>query len=92
MPGRCGYLLRECGRQDAVLTKRLDVKGFIIFDHYDRYGAFVKEVGGYLRAGRITYRETVAEGIENAPAAFMKLLKGGNFGKQLVAISPDPTL
>lgn len=75
----------------SVLVKRLSVRGFIIFDHYDRYGAFVKEVGSYLRDGKIKYRETVADGLENAPQAFMDLLKGGNFGKQLVAISPDPT-
>ena len=76
----------------SILVKRLAVRGFIIFDHYDRYPDFVKEVGSYLRDGRIQYRESVTSGLENAPAAFMDLLKGGNFGKQLVQITDDPTL
>lgn len=75
----------------SILVKRLAVRGFIIFDHYDRYPAFVKEVGGHLRDGRITYRESITEGLENAPEAFMSLLEGGNFGKQLVQVTPDPT-
>jgi len=76
----------------SILVKRLAVRGFIIFDHYDRYPDFVKEVGSYLRDGRIQYRESVTSGLEHAPAAFMDLLKGGNFGKQLVQITDDPTL
>ena len=75
----------------SILVKRLNVRGFIIFDHYDRYPDFVKEVGGYLRDGKISYRESVTQGLENAPQAFMDLLKGGNFGKQLVQITDDPT-
>jgi len=71
----------------TILVNRLSVNGFIVFDHYHRYPAFAKEVGGYLRDGRITYREDVAEGLEAAPEAFMALLKGGNFGKQLVKVS-----
>ncbi len=75
----------------SILVKRLAVRGFIIFDHYDRYPDFVKEVGGYLRDGKIKYRESVTQGLENAPEAFMSLLEGGNFGKQLVQIKDDPT-
>ena len=75
----------------SILVKRLSVRGFIIFDHYDRYPAFVKEVGGHLRSGKIKYRESVTTGLENAPTAFMSLLEGGNFGKQLVQIKDDPT-
>jgi len=75
----------------SILVKRLAVRGFIIFDHYDRHPAFVKEVGGYLRDGQISYRESITTGLENAPEAFMALLKGGNFGKQLVQIREDPT-
>jgi NADPH-dependent curcumin reductase CurA len=74
----------------AILTKRLRVQGFIIFDHVDRLAPFLAEVAPMVRDGRITYRETVAEGLENAPAAFLKLLEGGNFGKQLVRVGPDP--
>lgn len=75
----------------AILVNRLAVRGFIIFDHFDQYPQFLKDVGPLVSDGTIHYRETIAEGLENAPQAFMSLLKGGNFGKQLVAVSPDPT-
>ncbi|NOX73690.1 MAG: NADP-dependent oxidoreductase [Alphaproteobacteria bacterium] len=75
----------------TILTRRLNVRGFIIFDHYDRFPAFVQEVSGHIQSGAVKYRESIAEGLEAAPEAFIKLLEGGNFGKQLVAVSPDPT-
>ena len=74
----------------AILTKRLRVQGFIIFDHFDRLPAFLSEVGPLVKNGDIHYRETIAEGLENAPAAFLQLLEGGNFGKQLVRVGADP--
>lgn len=73
-----------------ILTRRLRVQGFIIFDHNDRYDAFAKEVAPMVRDGQIQYRETVAEGLQAAPEAFLTLLKGGNFGKQLVRVGADP--
>ena len=76
----------------TILVNRIAVRGFIIFDHYDHFPAFIEEVGPYIRDGKVVYKETVAEGLENAPEAFINLLRGGNFGKQLVSISPDPTL
>jgi NADPH-dependent curcumin reductase CurA len=75
----------------SILTKRLTVRGFIISDHVDRFPDFAREVAGHLQAGRLKYRETIAQGLESAPQAFIELLRGKNFGKQLVAISPDPT-
>ncbi len=75
----------------AILTRRLRVQGFIIFDHNDRHEAFVNEVAPLVKDGSVRFRETVTDGLENAPAAFMSLLKGGNFGKQLVRVGPDPT-
>ncbi len=74
----------------AILTKRLRVQGFIIFDHSDRAGAFLSEVAPMVADGRIRYRETVTEGLENAPRAFIEMLRGGNFGKQLVRVGDDP--
>lgn len=70
-----------------ILTRRLTVRGFIIFDHYDRAPEFRREVAGYIRDGRLKYREWITEGIENAPAAFLEMLRGGNFGKALVRIA-----
>ncbi|MBZ0129748.1 MAG: NADP-dependent oxidoreductase [Rhodobacteraceae bacterium] len=75
----------------SILVKRLAVRGFIITDHYDRFPAFLAEVSGHLASGKVTYRETIAEGLEAAPEAFIAMLGGGNFGKQLVRVSPDPT-
>jgi len=71
-----------------ILVKRLKVQGFIIFDYAHRQADFLRDMGEWVRQGRIRYREDVAQGLENAPAAFLKLLKGGNFGKQVVRLSP----
>ena len=73
-----------------VVTKRLLMQGFIISDHYDGLRTFLSELGPGVRDGKIRYRETVAEGIENAPAAFMGMLAGENIGKMLVKVGPEP--
>jgi len=73
-----------------ILTRRLRVQGFIIFDHFHLMGQFQKEVGPLVGDGTIKVKECVTEGLENAPEAFMALLRGGNFGKQLVRIGDDP--
>ncbi|MBW8636113.1 NADP-dependent oxidoreductase [Hoeflea sp. WL0058] len=75
----------------AILVKRLSVRGFIVTDHYDQFPEFLDLVGPMVKDGRIQYRETIAEGLESAPQALISLLEGGNFGKQLVAVSEDPT-
>ncbi|MCY4334552.1 MAG: NADP-dependent oxidoreductase [Litoreibacter sp.] len=72
-----------------ILTRRLRVQGFIIFDHFHLMGQFQREVGPLVCSGAIKVRESVAEGLEQAPEAFMAMLKGGNFGKQLVRVGPD---
>jgi NADPH-dependent curcumin reductase CurA len=67
--------------------KRLTLRGFIIRDHGDRADAFYREVGGWLREGRIKAPETIVEGgIEQAPQAFIDLLRGANTGKMLVRL------
>jgi NADPH-dependent curcumin reductase CurA len=73
-----------------VVTKRLTVRGFIISDHYDRVAEFQAQMGPWVRDGQVRYRETVVEGIENAPRAFIGLLEGENVGKMLVRVGPDP--
>jgi NADPH-dependent curcumin reductase CurA len=73
-----------------VVTKRLRMQGYIVFDHYDRYPAFLEEVAPRLRDGTIRHRETVVDGIENAPVAFVGMLEGANIGKMLVRVGPEP--
>ncbi|WP_299358884.1 NADP-dependent oxidoreductase [uncultured Paracoccus sp.] len=73
-----------------ILRRRLNVRGFIVFDHADAQGEFVAEVAPLVASGAITIRETVADGLDAAPEAFLGLLRGENFGKQLVRVGPDP--
>ena len=74
-----------------ALVRRLTLRGFLVFDHADREADFLRDVGGWVRDGSIRYREDVVEGIENAPAAFLGLFSGANFGKLLVRVGDDPT-
>lgn len=73
----------------AILVKRLRVQGFLIFDYEPRFGEFLAAMAAWLKQGRIKYREDVVEGLENAPAAFIGLLEGRNFGKLLVRVAPQ---
>lgn len=72
-----------------IVSKRLRIEGFIVTDHFDRYGEFLAEVGPWLRDGKIEARETVVDGIENVPAAFAGLFRGENTGKMLVRVGSD---
>jgi NADPH-dependent curcumin reductase CurA len=70
-----------------AIGKRLTMRGFIVFDHHDRRPDFEREVGGWLREGRLHAPETIVEGgIEQAPQAFIDLLRGTNTGKMLVRL------
>jgi hypothetical protein len=71
-----------------VVTKRLRMQGYIVFDHFDRWGAFLAEVAPLVADGTIGYRETIVEGIERAPEAFLALFAGENTGKMLVRVGP----
>jgi NADPH-dependent curcumin reductase CurA len=73
----------------AVLTKRLTIRGFIVSDFAAKQGEFLRDVSAWLKEGRIKYREDVVDGLEHAPAAFIGLLKGENFGKMLVRVAPQ---
>src|SRR5262249_170826 len=74
-----------------LLIKRATVTGFIVSDHFGQMDGFWKEVPAAVKAGKIKYREDIVKGIDNAPEAFIGLLKGRNFGKLLVQGSEDPT-
>ncbi len=89
----CGLIAGYNGQDIAlknvrsILTNRLTIQGFIVSEHLDLWPQALAELAGHVAAGRIRYRETIAEGLENAPRAFVGLLKGENLGKQLVKVS-----
>ena len=71
-------------------TRRVAVKGFIIFDDYGpRYGEFAEQMGQWLAEGRINYLEQIVDGLESAPEALKGLLEGKNFGKLVIRVGPD---
>lgn len=73
-----------------LLTKRIRMQGFIIFDDYGhRYPEFAKDMGQWLAQGKIKFREDIVDGLENAPQAFIGLLEGKNFGKLVVRVAKD---
>ena len=69
-----------------LIGKRLTLRGFLVGDHSQLREQFVQEVAGWLRDGKIRYDETVVDGIENAPEAFLGMLRGQNLGKMLVRV------
>lgn len=77
---------------NLAVGKRLLLKGFIISDHFDRFPQFYADMETWIAQGKIKWRETIVEGIENAPRAFIDLFKGQNIGKMLVKIGPDPAV
>nr|WP_208600336.1 NADP-dependent oxidoreductase [Micromonospora marina] len=69
-----------------VIGKRLTLRGFLVGDHGHLREQFVQEMAGWLREGRLSYDETIVDGIEQAPEAFLGLLRGENLGKMLVRL------
>ena len=69
-----------------ILVNRLTIEGFIVSEHMEVWPEALKELGTLVATGQLKPRETIAEGIESAPEAFLGLLKGKNFGKQLVKL------
>ena len=90
----CGMIQRYNDAQPATITdnltfivgKSLKIQGFIVTDHADMMDGFVRDLSAWMAAGKINPAETVIEGIENAPDAFMGLFSGRNTGKMLVKI------
>ena len=78
-PGPRGMML--------MIARRVRMQGFIVTDYPEACEAYVAKAIGWMAEGKLNYRETVAEGVENAPQAFIGLLKGGNIGKQIVQLA-----
>lgn len=80
-PDRMGYLMGQ------ILRKRITMRGFIIFEDFEAlYPEFADEMGRWIKAGKIHYREEITDGLEQAPAAFIGMLNGDNFGKCVIRI------
>lgn len=71
------------------IVKRIRAEGFLVFDFAERYGEGLKQLGQWIRDGKLKYFERVAEGLENAPQAFIEMLQGKNVGKQIVKLSAE---
>jgi NADPH-dependent curcumin reductase len=84
-PNRVPQLMR------AILVKRLTFRGFIVWDFAAQYPDFLRDMTGWLREGRVKYREDITNGLENAPRELIGLLKGENFGKKIIRVSADRT-
>ncbi len=84
-PNRVPELMR------AILVKRLTFRGFIVWDFAAQYPDFLRDMTGWLREGRVKYREDITDGLENAPRELIGLLKGENFGKKIIRVSADST-
>ncbi|MCB2001824.1 MAG: NADP-dependent oxidoreductase, partial [Rhodoferax sp.] len=69
-----------------LLTNRIKLQGFIVSEHMEHWPAALKELGALVASGKLRPRESIAQGIAQAPQAFLGLLKGRNFGKQLVKL------
>jgi NADPH-dependent curcumin reductase CurA len=88
----CGMIAGYDGRPMAmqnpstILISRLKIEGFIVSEHMEAWPDALRELGGMVASGKMKFRESVAEGLASAPEAFMGLLKGRNFGKQLVKL------
>ncbi len=72
-----------------IVGKSLRLQGFIVSNYFQHLGEFFEEMGPLIKGGKMKWEETVEDGIENAPKAFLNLFKGANFGKMLVKIGPD---
>ncbi len=72
-----------------VIGKRAILKGFVVYDHYDLFDRFQSDCQGWLREGRLRILEDRAEGLDAAPAAFCRLMRGENVGKALVVVAPE---
>ncbi|MEP7276294.1 MAG: NADP-dependent oxidoreductase [Betaproteobacteria bacterium] len=74
-------------RMRSVLVNRIRMQGMIVFDWKDRYGEALQALTALVSEGRLKYRESIVDGLDNAPRALVGLLRGDNFGKQLVRIA-----
>ena len=69
-----------------LIVKRAKVQGLLVTDYMPRFAEGIKDLAGWLKEGKLKYEETVVNGLENAPQAFLDMLNGANTGKMLVKL------
>jgi len=79
------------GPRNLIMTVGLSLtmRGFIVSNHFEMMPEFMRDMATWIKAGKMKWRETIADGIDKAPEAFIGLFKGENFGKMLVRVGPD---
>lgn len=94
----CGQIGQYSGEGEApgpnlmcTVLQRLTIQGFLCSDHFDKYGTFIETVTRWYKEGRVSHHATITQGLENIHEAINSLVGGGNIGKQLCQVSPDPT-
>ena len=75
-----------------MTLKSLKMQGFIVSNHFDLLPDFIRDMTKWIGEGKIKWEETVEDGIERAPNAFLNLFTGGNMGKMLVKVGPDKAI
>jgi NADPH-dependent curcumin reductase CurA len=73
-----------------ILIKRLTFRGFIVWDFASQLPEFLADMSTWLREGKLKYKEDITDGLENAPRELIGLLRGQNFGKKIIRVSPEP--
>lgn len=73
----------------AIVTKRIRMEGFIVFDYYHLYPKFLDMILPCIRDGKVVYVEDIAEGLESGPSALIGLFSGRNVGKQVVVVARE---
>ncbi|MGN6346844.1 MAG: NADP-dependent oxidoreductase, partial [Candidatus Nitrosocosmicus sp.] len=70
-----------------AITNRIRLQGFIVTDYYEMFNQFQENISNWIKDGKIKWKETIIQGLENSPKAFIGLFKGENFGKMLIKIA-----
>jgi NADPH-dependent curcumin reductase CurA len=92
----CGIISQYNAREQygirhirEIIVQRLSIQGFIISEHLDYWPGALAELAGWVRTEKIAYREDITDGLQHAPAAFIRMLSGDHFGKQIVRVAPE---
>jgi NADPH-dependent curcumin reductase CurA len=83
-PDRVPLLMRD------ILVKRLNFRGFIVFDFASQYDQFLADMSKWQAEDRLHYKEDITDGLDSAPGELIGLLRGDNFGKKIIRVSHEP--